>query len=387
MIQIRGNGRSAFDAMLIQSAGNRIQGLAIFNARRSIWIYGSGARNNLIVGNFIGTNAAGSFGHTVHTLNASGVQIESGATDNQIGGTSPAERNVLSGNARHGADLHSEATNSNQFYNNLIGLNPAGNQRLQNFRHGIDLNAGPSNNIIGGTGPGQRNIISGNGEAQSAAFTAGIEISHDTLTDKNQVIGNCIGTDPTCNSGPSWAINRHYGIRIEDGVNENIVADNVIGNNPFGGIKVDAAGTDLNQIYNNRIGISLNNTALPSDGFGIQLATSSKSNTIGPNNIITNNAVGVELTGVATDKHTITRNSIYNNSRLGIDLGPVTGVTANDSGDSDTGANAELNMPVLDSATTSSVTGTACAESIVPKPCTIEIFIAERRTSDNGGGN
>ena len=44
MIQVRGNGPGAFDAFRVQSAGNRIQGLSIFNARRSIWLLGSGAR-------------------------------------------------------------------------------------------------------------------------------------------------------------------------------------------------------------------------------------------------------------------------------------------------------------------------------------------------------
>jgi CSLREA domain-containing protein len=387
MIQIRGNGPSAFDAMLIQSAGNHIQGLSIFNARRSIWVYGSGARNNVVVGNFLGTNAEGTFGLTVHTLQAIGIELEAGATSNRVGGTSPAERNVLSGNARHGLDFNGEATDNNEVYNNLIGLNPAGTQRLENLRHGIDINAGPSNNIIGGTGPGQRNILSGNGENQNVAFTAGIEISHDTLTDRNQVIGNCIGTDPSCNTGPAWALNRHYGIRVEDGSNENIIANNVIGNHPFGGIKIDGQGTDLNQVYNNRVGISLNNSAIPNVRFGIQIALTSKSNRIGPNNIIANNGIGVELIGATTDRHTITQNSIFNNTSLGIDLTDIPGVTPNESGDGDTGSNQELNMPVLTTATTSSVTGTACADSVVSKPCRIEVFIAERRTSDNGGGN
>lgn len=387
MVQIRGNGPSAFDAMLIQSGSNRIQGLAIFNARRGIWIYGSGAKNNFIVGNFLGTNAAGTFVSSVHTLNATGVVVENGAVGNHIGGTASAERNVISGNARHGIDFRSEATNSNEVFNNLVGINPAGNQRLQNLRHGIDFNAGPSNNIIGGTSSGQRNIFSGNGENQNEAFTAGIEISHDTLTDKNQIIGNCFGTDPTCNSGPSWALNRHYGIRVEDGVNENVIAHNVIGNHPFGGIRIDGVGTDLNQISNNRIGVSLNNTAIPNGSFGIQIASASKFNRIGPNNTIANNSVGVEVIGTNTDNNTITQNSIFNNSRLGIDLGPVSGVTANDAGDGDSGSNQELNMPVLSSATTSGVSGTACAETAVSKPCTIEIFISERLTSDIGGGN
>src|SRR5215212_11890861 len=73
---------------------------------------------------------------------------------------------------------------------------------------------------------------------------------------------------------------------------------------------------------------------------------------------------------------------MFNNTRSGIDLRSVFGVTPNDSGDGDSGPNQELNIHILTSATTSSVTGTACAESVVPKPCTIEVFVA-----DSGGGN
>jgi hypothetical protein len=387
MIQIHGGGTGAFDAMLIQSAGNRVQGLAIFNVRRSIWISGSGAKNNVIAGNFLGTNAAGTFGATAFNLNAYGTEIENGASGNRVGGTSAAERNVISGTARTGLDFNGDATDNNVVYNNIIGLNPAGNARLQNFRHGIDINAGPSSNIIGGTGPGQRNILSGNGEDQNAAFVAGIEISHNTSTDKNQVIGNCIGTDPTCTSGPSWALNRHYGVRLEDGANNTIVAYNIIGNNPYGGMSIYGGNTNLNQIHDNRIGVSSDNTPIPNGGFGIQIAYSAQSDTIGPNNIIANNPVGLDVIDTNTDFIKITQNSIFNNSRLGIDLRSVQGVTPNDSGDGDSGPNQELNMPVLTGATTSSVTGTACAESVVPKPCTIEVFIAQPLTSDNGGGN
>jgi CSLREA domain-containing protein len=386
MIQIRGNGPSAFDAMLIQSAGNRIQGLAFFNGRRSIWITGSGAGNNLILGNFLGTNAAGTFGYTQSASDANGVDIRSGVVATQIGGSSPAERNVISGNALDGIAFYSEGTENNEVMNNLIGLAPGGSQRLSNLKHGIDMNSGASNNIIGGTTVDKRNIIAGNGRLDIVDYVAGVEISHDTLTTNNQVLGNCFGTEPTCNTAPSWAANGSYGIRLQDGVNNNTVAGNVIGNNLQGGIRATGSGTTYNQIYNNRIGISLNNTAIPNGHFAIQIGAASSRNQIGPNNIIANNPVGVQVLDEYTDRHRITQNSIFNNNRLGIDLSP-TGVTPNDSGDGDTGPNEELNWPVLKTATTTQVTGTACAEAAVSKPCTIEIFIAERRTSDSGGGN
>jgi CSLREA domain-containing protein len=387
MIQVRGNGNGGFDLLQITSAGNVIRGLATFNARRSLWLYGSGAKSNVVAGNFVGTDAAGTAGATAYYDYAYGVELDNGASSNQIGGTSPADRNIISGNARTGLDFNSDATDNNVVYNNILGLNPSGTGRLQNYRHGIDMNSGPSYNIIGGTGVGQRNIMSGNGEDQMAVFVAGIEISHTTLTSYNQVIGNCIGTEPTCNSGPSWALNRHYGVNLEDGVNNNIIANNVIGNNPQGGIRVTGSGSNRNQIHDNRIGLSLNGTAIPNGNFGVQIARAAKYNTVGPNNIITNTSRGMNVLDDGTDYITITQNSIYNNSTLGIDLGPTTGVNPNDSGDADTGPNEGLNFPVLTSATASQVTGTACADSIVPKPCKIEVFIAERRTNDSGGGN
>lgn len=386
-IQLRGNGPNAFDLMQITSAGNVIRGLSTFNARRSIWVYGSGAHNNLIVGNFIGTNAAGTFGLTTHVLYAYGVELENGANNNQVGSASPADRNIISGNARTGLDINSDGTDHNVVYGNIMGLNPSGTARLQNLRHGIDVNSGPSYNIFGGTGAGQRNILSGNGEDQNDAFVAGIEISHSTLTSFNSVIGNCIGTDATCNTATSWSFNRHYGVNLEDGVNNSIVANNVIGNNPQGGLRATGTGTNANAIHDNRIGISLNGTAISNPNFAIQIARGAKHNTVGPNNIITGSPYGVQILDDASDNNKITQNSIYNNSKLGIDLGPVLGVTPNDSGDGDTGPNQGLNFPVLTSATTTRVTGTACAESGVSKPCRIEVFIAQRTTSDLGSGN
>jgi CSLREA domain-containing protein len=387
MIQLRGNGPDAFDLMLITSSGNVIRGLSTFNARRSIWVSGSAAQNNVIAGNFIGTNAAGTFGLAVHYLYAYGIEFDNGASHNQVGGTAPADRNIISGNARTGLDFNSDATDNNVVYNNIMGLNPSGTARLQNMRHGIDMNSGPSYNIIGGLNPGQRNILSGNGEDQNTAYVAGIEISHSTLTSYNSVIGNCMGTDVTCNNVTPWSFNRHYGVNLEDGANNNTIANNVIGSNPQGGLRITGSGSNRNLVHDNLIGISANGTAIPNGKFGVQVARAAKYETIGPNNIIANNPHGVDVLDAGTDFVKITQNSIYNSSWLGIDLGPTLGVTPNDSGDVDTGSNEELNFPVLTAATTTQVTGTACADSVVPQPCMIEVFIAEPKSTDQGGGN
>ena len=53
---------------------------------------------------------------------------------------------------------------------------------------------------------------------------------------------------------------------------------------------------------------------------------------------------------------------------------------------SDAGFEVEAVEPVLSSATPYQVTGTACADAIVPKPCTVEVFLADRGAGGYGQG-
>jgi CSLREA domain-containing protein len=373
LIQIRGQGE-AFDGLTITSANNRVRGLAFFNLRRSIWVYGSGATNNEIIGNFIGTDATSTFESPTSTQQGQGVKIEQGAQNNRVGGTKAADRNVISGNQLQGIGLWHWPTRFNVVYNNLIGLSADGTRRLANRTHGIDVNFGAANNTIGGTGAGQRNVVSGNGKQ-------GIEVSHTQQTANNQVVGNYVGTDVSGNAAGEHTKNHGFGIQLKDRVHNNTVAHNVIANNAQAGISLDNFGTCClqgNVITNNRIGIGINDAALGNHGKGIRVqATASR---IGPGNIIAYNTDGgILLGGNDNDGNTITENSIFGNAGLGIDIVPVFSVNQNDPGDGDSGPNEQLNFPVIQSASPTVVTGTACGG------CRVEIFIADG-TGSHGQG-
>ena len=71
---------------------------------------------------------------------------------------------------------------------NLIGTDAAGAAGLGNGGNGIEID-GSSGNQIGGTNPGDRNVIAGNGSSQ--ILVTGL------LAFGNQIQGNTIGVDPS----------------------------------------------------------------------------------------------------------------------------------------------------------------------------------------------
>jgi CSLREA domain-containing protein len=374
-IQIRGNGYDAFDGLPITSAGNVVTGLSFFNLKRSLWIYGSGASENVIIGNFIGTDAAGTFAAEAESdLDAHGVHVEKGASANRIGGVTPAERNVVSGNARHGIGVWHFGTNENLVIGNLVGLSPDGLHRVANGQQGVDINFGASFNIVGGSQPGERNVISGNGEN-------GAEITHTEQTKENVIEGNFFGTDVTGESAPAYAANGGVGISLHDRIMNNLVVGNVIGNNEDGGILIDSWGnccTANNRIENNRIGVTPGGQPIGNGVFGIHIAAPSSQ--IGPGNVVAYNATGIRVDGEGNDGNTITQNSIYSNAGLGIDLAPLGAVNNNDANDDDAGPNQQLNFPELTVVSPTFAGGTACGG------CVVEIFIADESVENFGEG-
>ncbi|HEX9000913.1 MAG TPA: CSLREA domain-containing protein, partial [Blastocatellia bacterium] len=148
---------------------------------QGIRFQGTSAINNLVQGNFIGTNAAG----TAALGNSdSGIDFMLGASNNTIGGTDPAARNIISSNGT-GITIANATTTGNQVLGNYIGTDVSGTVDLGNQQHGVHI--GSPANIIGGTAAGAGNVISGNG-------SFGIFLSGGGAMN-NQVLGNFIGTD------------------------------------------------------------------------------------------------------------------------------------------------------------------------------------------------
>jgi len=172
-------------------------------------------------------------------------------------------------------------------------------------------------------------------------------------SDDNRILGNYIGTDV---SGTADLGNRDDGIDIH-GIN-NVVGGttaaerNIVSGNDREGIALD--GASGNTILGNYIGTDVTgNNALGNSGAGFRV-DGATNNTIGgtgagEGNIIAHNGLdGVEITG-GSSGNAILGNSIHGNAGLGIDLDDD-GVTANDAGDGDSGANALQNFPVLNQA-------------------------------------
>ncbi|MEM8707159.1 MAG: hypothetical protein AAGE98_11930, partial [Actinomycetota bacterium] len=93
MIEIESQAVGA--ALRIASPENVIRGLSIFNGQDKILIVGENAVGNRILGNFLGTDAAGTFAQSSLWV---GLMIERGASQNKVGTPAHADRNLISRN-------------------------------------------------------------------------------------------------------------------------------------------------------------------------------------------------------------------------------------------------------------------------------------------------
>jgi hypothetical protein len=345
------------------------------NFTRGIWLTGSGTLATVIEGNFIGTNAAG-LGSQLG--NGEGIAIDGGARDSRIGGVNPGSRNVIAANgpSLNGAGLRLQAsgTQGNVIQNNHIGVDPTGTIGLANGI-GVVVDQAVANVVA-------ENLISGNN-------TSGIDLKN-VGGEGNIVRGNRIGTKADAIA----ALPNGAAIRIMSSNGTNLVGGTAEGTRnliAFNGSGITITSSSNQSIQGNRIGVLDDGTAAANAANGIRIASGS-SNRIGDlagNHIAYNGSAsfpaGVLLQGGT--KNTVRGNAIHDNLGLGLDLAPA-GVTPNDAGDGDSGANDLTNFPILDPALlieATSASGTL--DAVAATAYTIDVYLSDAcDASGNGEG-
>lgn len=270
----------------VVGGGNTISG----NGGNGIYAYYS--NGNRILGNMIGTNAAGNadLGNSAH-----GIYFEGDVSNNWIGNGTAAGRNVISGN--DGIGIYISYSNEDSIFGNYIGLNAAGTDTIPN-EGGIFIESS-SEIAIGGSLPGQGNVISGNrtygiyvsgsgggceyecfiGKAKERSQALQSEAASEALRSApeggyilHSIRGNLIGTNA---AGTGDLGNGTDGIWMQ--TESVLVGDtvaggrNVISGNGRHGIFVDAFSYS-NSIVGNYIGTDINgNAAIPNDENGVMV--------------------------------------------------------------------------------------------------------------------
>lgn len=320
---------------------------------------------NKVKGNAIGTEPAMTSGQMGNA--EAGVRIE--GDRNLVGGSAPGSPNVISANET-GVLVHSGT--DNRIEGNLIGTDATGAIALGNSQ-GVSIES--PGNRLGGDVAGKGNLISG------SLSGPGVELHGDGAV----LQGNKIGTDVDGVSAlPNFTGVKVFGQGSLIG-GETELAGNLISGNRFDGIVVDQSDAFdprpfANRIVQNTIGTAVNGAdALPNEDDGISVV-SGRDTMIGgtdpaaEGNLIAFNgdAAGGNGDGVnvlAGAGNSIIGNSIFGNADLGIDLGDD-GVTANDAGDVDSGANALQNSPEIVGASITTGGDTSVEWSLDARPFT-----------------
>ncbi len=364
-----------------------------------------GAGGTDVVGNTIGCDIAG---NTAFPNGSHGVEVADSPNVDVGGDATIGRANFISGNGGNGVFVHGAAASGTTVVGNTIGTRASGMSALPNALRGVAV-IGSSNVTIGDAlVAGGDNTISGNGGdgvyfqggSGNRVMTNTIGNGADTAVPNN---GSGIYLDSTVNPILDTSLiggNMSHGIRIAGGsgalVIGNVIGVTLDGNDPLpnGGNGISLEGTSgvtIGQVAsgkgntmssNGGAGIAITNssnttidaavvglnvfatTALPNLGNGVLVQGASNNNSIGTpasaSYVATNVGIGVAILSGTGNRIRGTR--IFANGAQGIDLdrngvAPFDGVTYNDPGDLDSGANGLLNAPVLLSSTVTTVNG------------------------------
>ncbi|HJR58889.1 MAG TPA: lectin-like protein [Vicinamibacterales bacterium] len=188
-----GNGIQVIDSPnnTIGSASPLARNVIAGNTGEEVRLDGANATGNMIQGNFIGTNAAGT---AVVSSSNSGVYIRKAPGNSVIG-------NVVSGNtgfagiaicggaACGGGPAGTQTSDAagNVVQGNLIGTDASGSAALGNSGFGVSIDGAPDT-LVGGRASGQRNVIAFNG---LGTFQPGVIVFNPPASG-NQIVLNSI---------------------------------------------------------------------------------------------------------------------------------------------------------------------------------------------------
>jgi hypothetical protein len=241
------------DGLTINASNCTIRGLSItkFIAQNPISVTGGsgiavrGGTGSKVEGCYLGITPDGT------TARPNGIGISIGSNSTLVGGTSPATRNVVSGNALIGLLMTADGT---LITGNYVGTDASGTHAVPNPT-GIQVGGSFTTSLIGGTGAGAGNLVSGN------QIGIGLGVSTNPLiagiSDGVRVQGNLVGTaangvDPlgnfqgiavngshnliggaTGSAGNVVAFNEYNGVVVRDGTGNSILSNSIYANNPI----------------------------------------------------------------------------------------------------------------------------------------------------------
>lgn len=404
-IELNGAEAGVFARGLVAGNGSTvtIRGL-VFNGWTGSAVHLANGANHVVAGNMFGVAVDG----LSLAPNKYGIEVGSPAGA-RIGGTLPADRNIISGSEQRG--IYAVAGSDLVVAGNFIGLGRDGITAVPNLGGGVTV-LNVANAVVGGGTPAHRNVIAGNGKSGSQVPGVAVEIAPGAV-----IAGNYIGLDRTGAATPGL---QAVGVQVFDSTDVTVANNVISGNSQWGIYAISGGGLVENLvIQRNFIGTNAAGTAAIGNGLGGIITYNSSDMLIGgtangEGNLISGNGSGIQFAsnvfglaiqgnkigtdvtgalplgntfdgiriysdpsaaevliggpipqagnliaynggrGVFFDSNvaneiTLRANLIHSNGALSIELLPG-GTNVNDPGDADDGANERQNHPVLVSA-------------------------------------
>lgn len=269
-VGIANGGAVNYGLTLVAGAdGSSIRGLRITGFSNSgILLFGDGGLSGItIAGNFIGTDGTNDLGNSNHGVFVMATTVP-GVTNSLIGGPLPADRNLIAGNNQNGILIGNSGTSGITIQNNLIGTTADGNSPLSQ-NSGIWLSGSGSHTVTGNVIGGNNGVYLSGVSDDNLLTANSIGVGADGVSDIGGT-GNGVVLFATFSGGGGPQDNMIGGTGANDG---NVIAnwgqDGVhINRNDI----LLASFSRYNQILGNRIygngGLGIELTDDQASGFG-----------------------------------------------------------------------------------------------------------------------